>query len=368
MVDRAPKRTALHGVHAALGAKLVSYAGFEVPMSYRGGIAAEHRAVREGVGVFDVSHMGEFEIAGPDAVAFAQRVTSNDVATLAPGRAQYTAILTDRGTIVDDCILYRFDDRLMLVVNAANVLRDWAHLLARVDGADVRLRDVSDDVALLALQGPGAEPLLSELTEIDVCSLPYFHFVDGTVAGVPCVVSRTGYTGEDGFELCCPSEHAERLWRALAAPGAAEPCGLGARDTLRLEAGMPLYGNELDDSVTPYEAGIGFIVKLGKDSPFIGRAALERQQREGVGRRMVGFRVVDPRAVARPGHQVWLDGRVVERVRSGTVTPTLNAAIGTTYLPPAAATPGRQIEVDIRGKRVSAVVVKMPFVPHRTRR
>ncbi|MEX2157374.1 MAG: glycine cleavage system aminomethyltransferase GcvT [Gemmatimonadales bacterium] len=362
------KRTPLHDVHVALGAKMVPYAGFEMPVTYPAGIGAEHRAVRENVGVFDVSHMGEFEISGPDRNAFVQRVTCNDVGALKPGQAQYSAILTNEGTFVDDCLVYRFDDKLMMVVNAANLQKDWDHIVAQKGGANVRLRDISDETALLAVQGPGAEALLGPLTNLGVAMIPYYHFAQGKVAGVECFVSRTGYTGEDGFELYSRAADAEALWHALVGPGRAEPAGLGARDTLRLEAGLPLYGNDIDDTVTPYEAGLAFIVKLDKGAPFTGLDALKRQKLDGVTRRLVGFKVLEPKAVARHGFPVFLDGRQVDVVRSGTVTPTVNAGVGTTYLPADRAKPGTKIEIDIRGKRVAAETVKLPFVPHRTKR
>src|SRR2546430_7162882 len=233
------KRTALHEIHVALGAKMVPFGGFEMPVSYPSGIAAEHRAVRERVGVFDVSHMGEFEVSGPDRNAFVQRATCNDVGALKPGQAQYSALLTEQGTFVDDCLVYRFEDRLMLVVNAANIATDWAHVVAQKRGANVRLRDISDATALLAVQGPGAEALLAALTPIGVAMIPYYQFVEGKLASVQCFISRTGYTGEDGFELYCRASDAETLWHALVGAGRAEPCGLGARATLRLRAGRP---------------------------------------------------------------------------------------------------------------------------------
>jgi aminomethyltransferase len=361
------KRTPLYDLHVALGAKMVPFAGFEMPVTYPAGISAEHKAVRERVGLFDVSHMGEFEVTGPDRNAFVQRVTCNDVATLAAGQAQYSGILTDRGTFVDDCLVYRFDDKVMLVVNASNIAKDWEHIVAQKGGANVRLRDISDETGLLAIQGPGAEALLAALTTVPVARLPYYHFTTGTVAGAQCFISRTGYTGEDGFELYCRAADATQLWAAVTGRGA-EPCGLGARDTLRLEAGLPLYGNDIDDTTTPLEAGLSFIVKLDKDAPFTGQPALKRQKLEGVPRRLVGFRVTEPKAVARHGFDVWLDGRTVDVVRSGTVTPTVNAAIGTTYLPTARAKAGTAFEVDVRGRRAPAEVVKLPFVPHRTKR
>ncbi|HEV8508814.1 MAG TPA: glycine cleavage system aminomethyltransferase GcvT [Gemmatimonadales bacterium] len=362
------KRTPLHDVHVALGAKMVPFAGFEMPVTYPAGINAEHKAVRESVGVFDVSHMGEFEITGSDRNAFVQRVTCNDVGALKPGQAQYSGILTKEGTFVDDCLVYRFEDKLMMVVNASNILKDWDHIVAQKAGANVRLRDISDETALLAAQGPKAEALIGSLTNLGVAMIPYYHFAQGKVAGVQCFVSRTGYTGEDGFELYCRAADVETLWHALVGAGRAEPVGLGARDTLRLEAGLPLYGNDIDDSTTPYEAGLAFIVKLDKGAPFMGLDALKRQKLEGVKRRLIGFKVTEPRAIARHGYPVFLDGAQVDIVRSGTVTPTVNESVGTTYLPADRAKSGTTIEIDVRGKRVAAETVKLPFVPHRTKK
>jgi len=368
MTNQGLKRTPLYQMHVELGAKMVEYAGFEMPVTYPDGITAEHKAVREGVGVFDVSHMGEFEVTGPDRNAFVQRVTCNDVGALKPGQAQYSAILTETGTFVDDCLVYRFEDKLMLVVNAANLHKDWDTIVDQKGGANVRLRDISDETALIAVQGPKAEALVGPLTTMAVAMLPYYEFAQGKVAGVQCFLSRTGYTGEDGFELYARAEDAETLWHSLVGAGRGVPCGLGARDTLRLEAGLPLYGNDIDDTVTPYEAGLNFIVKLDKGAPFTGLNALKKQKLEGVKRRLVGFKVLEPKAVARHGHEVLLDGKQVDIVRSGTVTPSANVAIGTTYLPVDAAKPGTKFEIDIRGKRVPAEAVKLPFVPHRTKK
>jgi aminomethyltransferase len=362
------KRTPLHDVHVALGAKMVPFAGFEMPVTYPAGINAEHKAVRESVGVFDVSHMGEFEITGSDRNAFVQRVTCNDVGALKPGQAQYSGILTKEGTFVDDCLVYRFEDKLMMVVNASNIQKDWDHIVAQKAGANVRLRDISDETALLAVQGPKAEALIGPLTNLGLAMIPYYHFAQGKVAGVQCFVSRTGYTGEDGFELYCRAGDAETLWHALVGAGRAEPVGLGARDTLRLEAGLPLYGNDIDDSTTPYEAGLAFIVKLDKGAPFMGLDSLKRQKLEGVKRRLIGFKVTEARAIGRHGYPVFLDGKQVDIVRSGTVTPTVNESVGTTYLPADRAKPGTTIEIDVRGKRVAAETVKLPFVPHRTKK
>jgi len=362
------KRTPLYQMHVELGAKMVEYAGFDMPVTYPAGITAEHKAVREGVGVFDVSHMGEFEITGPDRNAFVQRITCNDVGALKPGQAQYSAILTKDGTFVDDCLVYRFEDKLMLVVNAANLTKDWDTIVDQKGGVNVRLRDISDETALIAVQGPKAEALLAPLTQMAVAMIPYYEFAQGKVAGVQCFLSRTGYTGEDGFEVYARAEDAETLWHSLVGAGRGEPCGLGARDTLRLEAGLPLYGNDIDDTITPYEAGLNFIVKLDKGAPFTGLEALKKQKLEGVKRRLVGFKVLEPKAVARHGYPVYLDGRQVDVVRSGTVTPSANVAIGTTYLPVDQTKPGTKFEIDIRGKRVPAEVVKLPFVPHRTKK
>jgi len=359
------KQTPLHDRHVELGAKMVPFAGFDMPVSYPAGISAEHRAVREKTGLFDVSHMGEFEVTGPDRNAFVQRITCNDVGELKPGQAQYSGLLTKDGTFVDDCLVYRFQDKIMMVVNAANIEKDWEHVVNQKTG-NVRLRNISDEVALLAVQGPGAEHLLAGMTNLGVAMIPYYEFADGKVADVQCFVSRTGYTGEDGFELYCRADDATKLWDALVPH--AQPAGLGARDTLRLEAGLRLYGNDIDTTTTPLEAGLSFIVKLEKGSPFTGLEALKKQKLEGLKRRLVGFKLTEDRAVARPGMSVFVDGREVDKVRSGTVTPTVGAAIGTAYLPIESAKSGTPFEIEIRGKRVPAEVTKMPFVPTRTKK
>jgi aminomethyltransferase len=353
------KRTPLYDRHVALGAKMVPFAGFEMPVQYPGGILAEHEAVRTAVGVFDVSHMGEFEVTGPDRNAFVNRVTCNDVGALEPGEVQYSAILTDEGTFVDDCTVYRYEDKLMLVVNAANRARAWAHIVAQKKGANVRLRDISDDIGLLAVQGPGADALVQPLTELRLDDVGYYRHTTATVAGVGCFLSRTGYTGEDGFEIYCRVRDTAALWDAVTVAGA-RPIGLGARDTLRLEMGYALYGNDIDDTVTPLEAGLGWIVKLDKGAPFIGLDALRAQKARGVTRKLVGFRLLE-RGIPRHGYPVWLDGRQVDVVRSGGQSPSLGAPIGTTYLPAAHAAAGTRFEVECRGQRVPAEVVKRPF-------
>jgi len=359
VAEQTLKRTPLHEQHRALGAKLVPFAGYEMPVQYPAGITAEHRAVREACGVFDVSHMGEFIVTGPDAVAFVNRVTTNDVAKLAVGQAHYSTFLNERGTIEDDCLVYRMADRLMLVVNASNREKDLAHVLRYRDGMDVAVEDRSDDFALLAVQGPRAEAALQPLTGIDLSAIPYYWFAEGSVAGVSGLVSRTGYTGEDGFELYVPAADAPRLWDALMAAGQITPCGLGARDTLRLEMGMALYGNDIDDTVTPYEANLAWLVKLAKGD-FVGKPALEAQKAAGIPRRLVGFTVAE-RAIPRHGYPVLVDGTPSGAVCSGTMSPTLGVAIGTCYVPAAHAAPGTAIEIDVRGKRVAATVTKPPF-------
>ena len=353
------RRTSLYDLHKELGAKLVPFAGWEMPVQYPSGILAEHHAVRTAVGLFDVSHMGEFEITGPDRNAFVNRFTCNDVGALEPGQVQYSGILTAEGTFVDDCTVYRFDDKLMVVVNASNVARAWEHIVAQKGGANVRLKDISDEVGLLALQGPKAEELLQPHSSVPLRDIGYYRFAVGKIAGAQCFISRTGYTGEDGFELYCRDRDSVALWQALTAAGA-KPIGLGARDSLRLEMGYALYGNEIDDTTTPLEAGLGWFVKLDKGAPFTGDQAIRAQKRHGITRRLVGFRL-DGRGFPRHGYPVHYLGREVDIVRSGTMSPSLGAAIGTTYLPADSAKPGTRFEVDCRGERIPAEVVKLPF-------
>ena len=353
------QRTRLFQRHRALFAKMVPYAGWEMPVQYPTGILAEHHAVRTGAGIFDVSHMGEFEVTGPDRNAFVNRVTTNDVSRLEPGGVQYSALLTPQGTFVDDCTVYRFDDKLMIVVNAANTARAWEHIVDQKGGINVRLKDISGEVGLLAVQGPRAQELLQPLAGMPLDQIAYYHFDVGQIAGAQCFVSRTGYTGEDGFELYCRDRDTVALWDAITAAGA-QPIGLGARDSLRLEMGYALYGNEIDDTITPLEAGLGWIVKLDKGAPFLGQEALRAQKQRGVTRRLVGFRL-EGRGFPRHGYPVFHEGREVDVVRSGTLSPSLGVGIGTTYLPAAAAKPGTRFEVDCRGQRLAAEVVKLPF-------
>jgi aminomethyltransferase len=353
------KRTPLYDRHVALGAKIVPFAGYEMPVQYAQGITAEHKAVRERCGLFDVSHMGEFIIRGARAVDFVNYVTTNDVAALAIGQVHYSTILNDHGTIEDDCLVYRFADHLMMVVNASNIAKDFAHISRHAATFGVTIEDVSDETGLLALQGPLAAKVLQPLTETDLSTIGYYHFAEGSVAGMPMIISRTGYTGEDGFELYHDVRYSERLWDALIAAGDVTPAGLGARDTLRLEMGMALYGNDIDDSVTPLEANLAWLVKL-KKGEFVGSDVLNAQKAKGVTKKLVGFTLGD-RNIARHGYPVFANGNESGAVCSGTMSPTLGTPIGTCYLPADSAKEGTAFEIEIRGKRVPATVVKPPF-------
>jgi aminomethyltransferase len=366
MPETTLRRTPLYDVHAALGAKIVPFAGFEMPVQYPTGITAEHKAVREKAGLFDVSHMGEFLVRGSQAVDFVSYVTTNDVAALKPGQAHYSTILREDGTIVDDCLVYRSGDDVLMVVNGSNIDKDFAHISRFVKDFDVTLQDISDDVALLALQGPDAERILQQHTAVDLSQIRYYEFKNGTVAGVDKVyISRTGYTGEDGFELYFPAEQAEKMWKALTASGEVTPAGLGSRDSLRLEMGMALYGNDLDDTTTPLEASLGWLVKM-KKGDFVGRDALVKQKEQGLKRKLVGF-TTSERAFPRHGYPVFVNGKPSGEVRSGTMSPTLGVPIGTAYVPPEFATEGSPLEIEIRGKRVPATVQKMPFYKNGSR-
>lgn len=354
------KRTPFYDKHVQLGAKMVPFAGFSMPVQYATGIRREHEIVRTAVGVFDVSHMGEFEFSGPDRNAWVNRLTCNDVAALEEGQAQYTALLTDSGTFLDDCIIYRFDNRIMMVVNAANLQKDWEHVVTSKKSINARVKNISDQVALLAIQGPRSEALLQSLTQVNLTNIGYYQFDVGQLAGVECFLARTGYTGEDGFELYFRPAHAEVLWHAVAGEGRATPVGLGARDSLRLEMGYALYGNDIDETVNPYEARLGWIVKLQKGVVFRGKRALEAVKEKGPTRRLVGFRCTG-KTIPRPGYGVFLNNHRVDTVRSGGFSPSLEQGIGTTYLPTHSESPGTKIEVECGGKLVEAEVVKMPF-------
>ncbi|MFV1986277.1 MAG: glycine cleavage system aminomethyltransferase GcvT [Gemmatimonadota bacterium] len=357
-MDQDLKKTPLFGEHVRLGGKIVPFAGYAMPVQYPTGIRAEHAAVREGVGMFDVSHMGEFRVRGPDTLAFVSYATTNDPGTLVDGDAQYSAMCHPNGGVVDDLLVYRFGaEDLRLVVNAANMVKDRAHLEGLTGGLDVEIHDESDDVGLIAVQGPGSSALLSRHTETDVESIGYYAFTDGHIDGVPCTISRTGYTGEDGFELYLPADGTAAVWRALEDAGAV-PAGLGSRDSLRLEMGYALYGSDIDDETTALEAGLGWLVKFDKGD-FVGRAALESQKEAGVARRLRGIRLVE-RGFPRPGYDVRFEGESVGVVRSGTLSPSLGFGIATSYLPSAAGF-GASVEIMIRDKAIAGEVVRPPF-------
>jgi aminomethyltransferase len=356
------KKTPLHARHRASGARMVPFGGWDMPVEYSG-ITAEHMAVRERAGVFDVSHMGEIEIAGKDALAAVQRISSNDASRLEVGQAQYSALTTLQGTFVDDLLVYRLAaSHFMLVVNASHIAHDYAHIVEHITGlGDAVAVDASSRYALIAVQGPRALDVVQPLTGVELASIQYYWFAHGEVASVRAMISRTGYSGEDGVEIFVPPQSADRVWLAILAAGEAVnlvPCGLGARDTLRLEAGMRLHGNDIDETTTVLEAGLNGIVGWNKD--FVGADALKAQKHAGIPRKLVGFEMID-RAIARPGHDVYVGNSVVGTVTSGTQTPFLRKAIGMTYLPMASAKTGSEFDVDVRGKRARARVVPLPF-------
>jgi len=361
MTNTPLKRTPLYDAHVKAGARMVPFGGWEMPVQYAG-IVQEHRAVRGAVGLFDISHMGEFEIEGPDALAIVQRLCTNDASALAVGQVQYSLLCYPEGGIVDDLTLYRLaDDRFMLTVNAANIDKDWQWVTAHGEGA-ARWNNVSEETALVAAQGPKAEALMERLVGADVTRLPYYRFVRGTVATVPALISRTGYTGEDGFELYVPAPRAEDLWHALleaGRPDGIQPIGLGARDTLRLEMKFALYGNDIDETTNPLEAGLGWVVKPAKGD-FIGRDAIETLRTRGVSRRLVGFEMVEP-SVPRHGYRLLADGAPVGVVTSGSFGPAVLRYIGMGYVPPALSAIGSALDVEVRGRAQRARVVRTPF-------
>ena len=357
------KKTPLNARHRALGARMVEFGGWDMPVEYSG-LASEHMAVRTRAGLFDVSHMGEIEIAGRDALKAVQHITSNDASRLSKSQAQYSALTTPQGTLIDDVLTYRLaDEHFMLVVNASNIIKDFSWITEQIAGlGDVVAVNTSSRYALIAIQGPAARDILQTLTGVPLADIKYYWFTTGEVAGVAGTISRTGYTGEDGFEVFVPPAAAERVWNAILAAGASAglvPAGLGARDTLRLEAAMRLYGNDMDETTTLVEADLGWIVGWKKDD-FLGADVLRRQKADGVSRKLIGFEVLD-RAIARHGYDVYVDGAKAGVVTSGTQTPFLKKAIGMAYLPADRTAAGTEFEVDVRGRRVRAQVVPMPF-------
>jgi aminomethyltransferase len=357
------RRTPLHDVAVTLGGRMVDFAGYEMPVQFSS-IIEEHRTVRQAVGLFDLSHMGEVAITGPEALSFTSHAVVSDPSMLEEGQAQYAMLCNENGGVIDDLIVYRTDDGYLLVCNAANRDAVLAHLeeLLRQGDFDAGIEDRTARTALVAPQGPRAAELLAGLTDADLGALGNYRSMRATVAGIDCMLARTGYTGEDGFELFCDARRAVGLWRALYDAGqrlGLRACGLGSRDTLRLEAGMPLYGNELGLDVNPYEANLGRVVKLDKGE-FVGRAALARVQQEGPRRKLVGLVMLDT-AVPRHGYPVLVDGEQVGAVTSGTASPTLQKMIAMAYLPAEHASLGAEVEVVVRERRCRAEQVKLPF-------
>jgi aminomethyltransferase len=356
------RRTPLHAEHLERKGKLVPFAGYEMPVQYPSGITAEHHAVRRAAGLFDVSHMGEVEVWGDRALDFIQAVTTNDASRIEVGQAQYSTLPNERGTLLDDLLVYRLPDHYLLVVNASNRARDVEWIRGHADRFGVELRDRSDEIALLALQGPRAAEILAPLTDTDLSEIGYYRFTEGQVDGRPAIISRTGYTGEDGFELYLANADAVPVWRRLleiGEPLGLIPAGLGARDSLRLEMGYALYGNDLDEEHTPLESGLGWVVKLDKGE-FVGRDALLLQKEAGLQRRLVGFRLLE-RGFPRHGYPVRVDGEIAGVVTSGVVSPSTGEGVGMAYVPASAAKPGTRIEIVIRDQNIPAEVVKPPF-------
>lgn len=358
------KTTPFTEKHIALGAKMHEFAGYNMPIEYSG-IIDEHLTVCRAVGVFDVSHMGEFWVKGPNALPFLQKVTSNDVSALVPGKVQYSCFPNEAGGIVDDLLVYQYEpEKYLLVVNAANMEKDWNWCVSHnTEGAE--LENASDRMAQLAVQGPLAIQTLQKLTPIDLSAIPYYHFTHGEFAGEPdVIISNTGYTGAGGFELYFYPEAAQKIWDAVFEAGAEfgiKPAGLGARDTLRLEMGFCLYGNDLDDTTSPIEAGLGWITKFVEGKNFINRPQLEKQKKEGVTRKLVGFEMID-RGIPRHGYQLYTtEGELIGSVTSGTMSPMRKIGIGMGYVKPEYAKPGTEICVDMRGRKLKARVVKPPF-------
>ena len=359
------KTTPFTEAHLALGAKMHEFAGYNMPIEYPGGIIEEHLTVCGGVGVFDVSHMGEFWVKGPHALEFLQEVTSNNVAALVPGKVQYSCLPNEQGGIVDDLVIYNYGgDKYMMVVNAANIEKDWNWCVSH-NRAGAVLENSSDRIAQLAVQGPNALPTLQKLTPVDLSGIAYYTFKVGEVAGVPeVIISNTGYTGAGGFELYFYPENAMTIWNAVFDAGAEygiRPVGLGARDTLRLEMGFCLYGNDIDDTTSPIEAGLGWITKFVEGKDFTARKILERQKAEGVSRKLVGFEMID-RGIPRQGYKVTdAEGNEIGHVTSGTMSPTLKIGIGMGYVKTEYSLPSTEMYLDNRGRKLRMKVVKPPF-------
>jgi len=357
------KKTPLNEVHRALGGKMVDFGGWDMPVQYPAGVIEEHMATRTRAGLFDVSHMGEIWVKGPDAIGFVNGLTTNDVTKLVDGQAQYSAFPNEQGGVVDDLLVYRFGpEQLLLVVNAATTDKDWAWITSHKGDEQVTLTNASADYCQIAIQGPKALGILRKLTDTPLEPIKYYHFTTGEVDGVEAIISRTGYTGEDGFEVYAAAENAEQLWNKMLETGKQDgilPCGLAARNTLRLESAMSLYGHELDDDISTLEANLGWITKLDKGD-FTGRDAIASLKSSGLKRKLVGFEMREP-GIARDGFDVYLDDKKVGIVTSGSPAPFLKKNIGLAFVPTEFANVGQQITIDVRGKKLLAEIVPTPF-------
>ena len=358
------KKTPLNKVHRDLGGKMVDFGGWDMPVQYSG-VIAEHLRTREHSGLFDVSHMGEFFVEGEDAIKFVNRITTNNVTKLVDGQAQYSALTREDGTVVDDLLVYRFDQgKLLLVVNATTTEKDWDWITSHLKDENITLTNVSADYCQIAVQGKDAIGILQELTDEKLDDIKYYHFTVGKVDGIDSIISRTGYTGEDGFEVYANEKYAEQLWNKFLEIGnfgtetGILPCGLAARNTLRLESAMSLYGHEISDETTPLEANLGWICKLNKD--FLGRDALAKQKEKGLTRKLVGFEVTD-KGIARDDFDVYINDKKVGKVTSGSPAPFLKKNIGLAFVPTEFANIGQEIKIDVRGKHLAAKIVPIPF-------
>jgi aminomethyltransferase len=373
MASEELKRTPLYQAHIDLGGKMVDFGGWNMPVQYTAGVIEEHMRTRTQAGLFDVSHMGEIWVEGEDAIPFVNRITTNDVTQLVDGQAQYSALTNEKGGVVDDLLVYRFDQgKLLLVVNASTTDKDWDWITSRASGPgaatgkpNITLTNASADYCQIAVQGPLATVILEKLTDTDLSGIKYYHFTVGMVDGVDAIISRTGYTGEDGFEVYAAADKARQLWDRLLDAGyygsdtGILPAGLAARNTLRLESGMSLYGHELSDDITPIEANLGWITKLQKGD-FTGSDILREQKEKGITRRLVGFEMTD-RGIARDDFDVYIDDKKVGYVTSGSPAPFLKKNIGLAFVPVEFANVGQEITIDVRGKKLAGIIVPTPF-------
>lgn len=366
MTAAALKQTPLNALHRRMGGRMVDFGGWDMPVQYPAGTVEEHLRTRTHAGLFDVSHMGEIDVRGADAISFVNQLCSNDASKLVDGQAQYSALTTPDGTVVDDLLVYRFAaDHLLLVVNAGTTEKDWDWISSHRTNQAVELQNLSSFYCQIALQGPDALAILQTLTDTPLAEIKYYHFRIGDVDGVHSIISRTGYTGEDGFEVYAPPDRAEQIWNSILDAGKYDtpegviPCGLAARNTLRLEAGMALYGHEIDETTTLLEANLGWICKLDKGD-FTGREHLAKQKEDGVKQKLVGFEMTD-RGIGRDLQDVYIGGERLGRVTSGSPAPFLKKNIGMAYVPVQFANVGQELEIDVRGRKVGAVVVPVPF-------